>query len=89
MKCSFTVQEYRRTLFRNTAMEEPNKWVKSLFIVCMNMAGVLVSLMGITTYLYRPYLIKNAVFGIPLLSIQQFQYPLQSLIDIKYFTLLI
>ena len=66
-------------------MLESNMSKNRLFMVCTNVAGVFTSLMGIMTHLYKLYLMKKAVFGISSSVIQHCQYPLQKLIDVKYF----
>ena len=87
MKCSFTICKNMRMSSRNTAMPESNILENRLFIVFKNMAGVLVSPVGITTHSYRLYLIKKVVFRISSSAIWHYKYPLGRLIDMEYFTL--
>ena len=51
-------------LFKNTAMRVSNISENKLFMVCINMAGALVSFMGITYHLYGQLFIKYAVFRV-------------------------
>ena len=87
MKCSYTIHEYTRISSRNTAMPESNILENRLFMVYINVAGAFISPMSITTYLYRPYLMRKAIFGISSSEIWHCQYPLQRSIDVKYFSL--
>ena len=85
VKCSFTIHEYKRVLSRNTNTPEYNILENRLFMFCMNVAGLFISPMGITTHLYRLYHVGNAVFEIFLTAIWHCQYPLQKSKDVKYF----
>ena len=85
MKCSFTIQEYTKMSSRNTTMLESSTLENMIFMVYMNAAGAFISSMGITTHLYKLYLIRNTVFRISSLAIWHYQYPLERSIDMKYF----
>ena len=64
MKCSCTIHKYTRISSRNTATLESNTSKNRLFMVHMNVAGALVSPMGIMTHSLIPYLMRKVVFGI-------------------------
>ena len=86
-KYYIAMREYIRMLLKMTAMPESCISLKKTLMVFINMSKAFVSPKGITTYLYKLYLVRNAVLGTFSSIIWHCQYPPQRSINVKYYTL--
>ena len=64
---------YINILSKKTTTPWSSMSSNKLFIICMNVSGAFISPIGITTHLYSPYQVRNAVFGMSSSAIQHYQ----------------